>query len=86
MGLSLMAYVTRRRARGSTRSRLVWGVVTGTALVIALDRPWLGSGWCSGEVSYPPVLATLDPLGQRSGWSAMRAEAVPRGSAPRRKC
>ena len=39
-----MAYVTRRRTRGSTRPRLVWGVVTGTALPRDNSGPPLAGG------------------------------------------
>jgi hypothetical protein len=42
--LSPMAYVTHRRTRGSTRLRLVWGVVTGTALPCDSSGPPLAGG------------------------------------------
>jgi hypothetical protein len=42
--LSPVAYVTCRRTRGSTRPRLVWGVVTGTTLPRDSSRPSLVGG------------------------------------------
>jgi hypothetical protein len=39
-----MAYVTRRRTRGSTGPRLVWGVVTETALPCNSSGPSLVGG------------------------------------------
>jgi hypothetical protein len=57
----------------------VWGVVTRTAL------GW-GFGRRSGEVPFPPMLASTwqhrTPLGQRSGWPAMRVRAVFGGPTP----
>jgi hypothetical protein len=78
-----MAYVTRRRTRGSTRPRLVWGIMTGAAPPCDSSGLPLAGGpeRRSGEVPSPLVLSSTwqhrTPLGQRSGWLTMRAKAIP---------
>jgi hypothetical protein len=63
-----MTYVTCRRTRDNIGPRLVWGVVTGTALPCDSSRPPLVGVWAvlrggptsSGVGQY---MAVADPLG-----------------------
>jgi hypothetical protein len=84
--LSPIAYTTRRRTRGSTGPRLVWGVVTGTALPRDISEPPLARGpngvW-GGPISFGVYqhVAALGPLrpevqvARYDGWGRSRGSS-----------
>jgi hypothetical protein len=85
----MMAYITRRRARGSTGSRLVWGVVTGTALPcdssgppLARVRVVLGGGPVSSGLAAPDPLRPEVRVGRHEGRGRSRGSG-PQAQVPR---
>jgi hypothetical protein len=66
VGLSPMAYVTRHRTHGTIGPRLMWGVMTETAIPHNSSGPPLDETTLPLNSSVPPLVGGLDGIRGRS--------------------